>query len=134
MSSAPTTSTGPSTVFDYRSPPDRMAQLRRVPALTWTALRVVWSADRWHLTATILLQVISAVGVAVQLLITRELLTALVEVGNGGSVSALYPWLGALAVVTAVLGVVAAFVSYEQRLLVELASRHAFDRIIEVSA
>ncbi len=110
-----------------------MTQVRRVPSLTWVALRLVWAADRKHLLATILLQVVAAGAVAVQLLITRELLGVLVDLGNGGSVSALYPWLAALAVFSAVLGVVAAFTQYEQKLLVELASRHAFDRIIEVS-
>ena len=64
---------------------------------------------------------------------TRRLLEALVGLGNGGSVSALYPWLAALALISAVLGVVAALTTYEQKLLVELASRYAFDRIIEVS-
>ena len=130
---APPPRTGPTTVFDYRPPDDRLSQVRRVPGLTWLALRLVWTADRKHLSATVLLQVVSAVAIAVQLLVTRQLLTALVDVGNGGSVSALYPWLGALAVITAVLSVVAAFTAYEQKLLVELASRHAFDRIIEVS-
>jgi ATP-binding cassette, subfamily B, bacterial len=110
-----------------------MTQVRRVPNLTWVALRLVWAADRKHLLATILLQVVAAGAVAVQLLITRELLGVLVELGNGGSVSALYPWLAALALFSAVLGVVAALTQYEQKLLVELASRHAFDRIIEVS-
>jgi len=110
-----------------------MGQLRRVPALTWVALRLVWSADRKHLLATILLQAISAVAIAVQLLITRELLTALGDIGHGGSVHDLYPWLAALALFTAGLSVIAAFTAYEQKLLVELASRHAFDRIIEVS-
>ena len=104
-----------------------------MPGLTWLALRLVWAADRKHLSATVLLQVIAAAAIAVQLLVTRGLLEALVGLGNGGSVSALYPWLGALALITAVLGVVAAFTAYEQKLLVELASRHAFDRIIEVS-
>jgi ATP-binding cassette subfamily B protein len=129
----PPTRTGPTTVFDYKPPDDRISQIRRVPGLTWLALRLVWTADRKHLSATVLLQVVSAVAVAVQLLVTRQLLTALVAVGNGGAVSALYPWLGALALITAVLSVVAAFTAYEQKLLVELASRHAFDRIIEVS-
>ena len=131
--SAPPARTGPATVFDYRPPDDRVSQIRRVPGLTWLALRLVWAADRKHLSTTILLQVIAAAAIAVQLLITRRLLEALVDLGNGGSVSALYPWLGALALITAVLGVVAALTNYEQKLLVELASRHAFDRIIEVS-
>ena len=129
----PTTSTGPATVFDYRPPDDRVSQIRRVPGLTWVALRLVWAADRKHLSATILLQVVAAAAIAVQLLVTRRLLEALVGLGNGGSVSALYPWLAALALITAVLGVVAALTNYEQKLLVELASRYAFDRIIEVS-
>jgi ATP-binding cassette subfamily B protein len=133
VASEPPPTTGPATVFDYRPPDDRVSQIRRVPGLTWLALRLVWTADRKHLSATILLQVVAAAAIAVQLLVTRRLLEALVEVGNGGSVSALYPWLAALALITAVLGVVAAFTNYEQKLLVELASRHAFDRIIEVS-
>ena len=104
-----------------------------MPALTWVALRLVWSADRKHLVGTILLQAVSALAIAVQLLITRQLLTALGNVGHGGSVHDLYPWLAALALFTAALGVIAALTAYEQKLLVELASRHAFDRIIEVS-
>ncbi len=127
------TRTGPSTVFDYRPPDNRVSQIRRVPGLTWLALRLVWGADRRHLSATVLLQVVAAGAIALQLLVTRRLLEALVGLGNGGSVSALYPWLGALALITAVMGVVTAFTTYEQKLLVELASRHAFDRIIEVS-
>ena len=129
----PATRTGPATVFDYRPPDDRVSQIRRVPGLTWLALRLVWAADRKHLSATILLQVVAAAAIAVQLLVTRRLLEALVGLGNGGSVSALYPWLAALALISAVLGVVAALTNYEQKLLVELASRYAFDRIIEVS-
>jgi ATP-binding cassette subfamily B protein len=110
-----------------------MGQVRRVPRLTWTALQLVWAADRKHLSATVLLQVVSAIAIAAQLLITRRLLEALVNLGNGGPTSALYPWLAALAVISAALGIVAALTAYEQKLLVELASRHAFDRIIEVS-
>ena len=130
---SPSTSRGPNTIFDYLPPDNRLGKIRRVPALTWVALRLVWAADRKHLLATVLLQATSAVAIAVQLLITRELLTALGNIGHGGSVHDLYPWLAALALFTAGLSVVAAFTAYEQKLLVELASRHAFDRIIEVS-
>ena len=125
---------GPTTVFDLRPPANRLTELRRVPSLTWVALRLVWQADRKHLLATIALQVAAAAAVAVQLLITRRLLAVLVELGHGGTIRALYPWLAALAVFGAALSVLAALTAFEQRLLVELASRHAFDRIIEVSA
>jgi ATP-binding cassette, subfamily B, bacterial len=121
------------TLLDYRSPTDRLGQLRRIPALTLVALRLVWAADRRHLVATIVLQAISAGAIAVQLLITKELLITLGRIGNGAPLHDLYPWLAALALFTAALGVVAALITYEQKLVVELASRYAFDRIIDVS-
>ena len=122
------------TVFDLQPPANRTAQLRRVPRLTWRALRLVWEAGPAHLVATVVLQVAAAVIIAIQLLVSRELLSATVNIGDGGTVSSLYPWLAALAVCGASLGVVAALTTYEQKLLVELTSRFAFDRIIEVSS
>jgi ATP-binding cassette subfamily B protein len=121
-------------VDDFRPPANRVAQLRRVPRLTWDALALVWAAGRAQLVATVVLQSIAAGAVAGQLLITREILRTLGSVGNGASVSGLYPWLAALAGFTAALGALGAFTMYEQKLLVELASRHAFDRIIDVAA
>jgi ATP-binding cassette subfamily B protein len=127
-------SRGAATVLDFRPPENRAAELRRLPRLTWEALRLVWSASDTHLARTVLLQVASAAAIGVQLLISRELLQAIVAIGGGGSVSLLYPWLAALAVFTAFLGAIAAVLAYEQRLLVELSSRYAFDRIIDVSS
>jgi ATP-binding cassette, subfamily B, bacterial len=121
------------TLLAYGTPTNRMGQVRRIPALTLVALRLVWAADRRHLVATIALQAIAAGALAVQLLITKELLTTLSRVGSGAPLHDLYPWLAALALFTAALGVVAALTTYEQKLLVELASRYAFDRIIDVS-
>ena len=122
------------TVFDLQPPGDRASQLRRVPRLTWRALRLVWDAGPTHLVATIVLQVGAAATIGVQLLVSRELLNATVAIGNGGAVSDMYPWLAAVAACAVVLGVIAALTTYEQKLLVELTSRFAFDRIIEVSA
>jgi ATP-binding cassette subfamily B protein len=130
---APPAPRGPTTVFDFQPPPDRLGQVRRVPWLTLVALRLVWAADRKHLVATILLQTVSAASLAVQLLITKQLLTTLSHLGHGASVHDLYPWLAALALFTAALGIVAALVTYEQKLIVELVSRYAFDRIIDVA-
>jgi len=123
----------PNTLLDYRTTTDRLGQVRRIPSLTLVALRLVWAADRRHLVATVVLQAISAGALAVQLLITKELLTTLGRVGNGSPLHDLYPWLAALALFTAALGVVAALITYEQKLIVELVSRYAFDRIIDVS-
>ena len=94
----------------------------------------MWDADRAHLVATIVLQAVAAVAIMIQLLVTRELLVAAGDVSRGGSVSSLYPWLAAVAVCAAVLAVITALTTYEQKLLVELTSRHAFNCIIDVSA
>ena len=122
------------TVFDLEPPGDRMSELRRLPRLTWRALRLVWEADRTHLIATIVLQAAAAVTIMIQLLVTRELLVAAGDVSRGATVSSLYPWLAAVAACAAVLAVITALTTYEQKLLVELASRHAFNCIIDVSA
>ena len=122
------------TVFDLQPPEDRASQLRRLPRLTWRALRLVWDADRTHLVATVLLQAAATATIMVQLLASRELLVAAGDVSNGGAVSSLYPWLAAVALCAAALGVITALTTYEQKLLVELASRYAFNCIIDVSA
>ena len=121
-------------ILDLQPPGDRVARLRRLPRLTWRALRLVWDAGHGHLIGTVLLQVAAAAAIGIQLLVSRELLRAVVDIGHGGSVSSLYPWLAAVAGCAAALGVIAALTTYEQKLLVELASRFAFDRIIDVSA
>jgi ATP-binding cassette, subfamily B, bacterial len=122
------------TVYDLTPPMDRMAELRRVPRLAWDALRLVGRAGRTQLVATFALQVTAAVAIAGQLLISRELVNALIGVGGGAPVSDLYPWLAAVAGFTMLIGIVSALTTYEQKLLVELASRHAFDHIIDAAA
>jgi len=123
-----------STISHLAPPANRGAHLRRVPRLTLRALRLVWDSSRRHLVTTVLLQLAAAGLVAAQLLFGRELLRAAVETGGGGDVSRLYPWLIAIAACTGALGAITAFTAHEQKLLVELVSRHAFDRIIAAAS
>src|SRR5437764_14751510 len=108
------------TAADLLGPSNRAAHLRRVPALVVGALRIVWGAARHHLTAMIALQLALAVGISVQLLISRSILEALVSVSHGAPVSATYLPFALLAVLTMVLGAVTAAAAYEQKLLAEL--------------
>ena len=123
-----------STISHLAPPANRGAQLRHVPRLTVRALRLGWDSSRRHLITTILLQFAAAAVVAAQLLFGRELLRAAVATGGGGDVSRIYPWLIAIAACAGGLGAISAFTTHEQKLLVELVSRHAFDRIIEASS
>jgi len=121
------------TVLDLQSPSNRAAQVRQVPRLGLGALSLVWQAARGHLLLTGFLQFAAAVGIGLQLLITRQILEGLVDVSHGQPVSSVYLWFGLLAAITAVLSSLGAFLNYEQRLLSELTARHAFDGIIGVA-
>jgi ATP-binding cassette, subfamily B, bacterial len=121
-------------LFDLRPPSNRAAELGRFPGLVGGSLRIVWSAAPRQLCAVLALQIGTAAALAGQLLIGRELLQAVVAVGDGAQVSTLYPWLAALAASTAFTGALAAVASHEQRLLAELTQRQVFDRIVEVAA
>jgi ATP-binding cassette, subfamily B, bacterial len=126
-------STSGPTLLDLQPPSNRVSQLRRVPLLVAEALRVVARAGRRELAVMIALTVLSALGVGAQLLITKKILSGLVAVTHGAPVSHVYVWFGLFAALTAALGALAAFASYEQKLLAELTARHAFDSIIGVA-
>jgi ATP-binding cassette subfamily B protein len=121
------------TVLDLQAPADRVAHLRRVPRFTLEALRIVWRAGRGHLALTGALQLALGLGVGVQLLVAREILQGLVDVSHGASVSKVYVWFALFALTSAVLSGMSAVLSYEQKLLAELTTRHAFDAIIDVA-
>jgi ATP-binding cassette subfamily B protein len=119
--------------MDLQPPPNRAARLKHVPRLVVDALAIVWAAAPRQLVATVVLQTAAAVGITAQLLVSREILHGLVDVGNGGDISSIYPWFAALAVMAAVLAALSAFATYHQRLVTELTARHAFDSIITVT-
>jgi len=131
--SAQTTPRQSPSVLDLQPPGNRAAHLWRVPSLVVEALRIVWRAGRRHLCTTAALQVVAAAGVAVQLLLSKQILSGLVDVSNGASVSSVYVWFALLAGLTAALGMVGAYLAHEQKLLAELTARHAFDSIIAVA-
>jgi ATP-binding cassette subfamily B protein len=66
-------------------------------------------------------------------LVAREILQGLVDVSHGASVSKVYVWFALFALTSAVLSGMTAVLSYEQKLLAELTTRHAFDAIIDVA-
>jgi ATP-binding cassette, subfamily B, bacterial len=122
------------TVYDLHPSSDRRGAFRQVPGLAIDALRIVWRASRRHLLTAFGLQVATALGVGLQLLVGRLVLVEMIELsGSGGSAAALAPEFGLFILVTAALGAITALLAHQQRLLVELVGRHAYDRIIDVS-
>lgn len=122
------------TVEDLVRPVDRRGRLRRTPRLTLDALRLVRRASPRNLLAMFVLQLASGGAVAGLLLIARRIMQELIAVSQGAAASGLYVPLGAFAAASIVVATLNAFAMHQQRLLVELVARHAFDKIISVGS
>ena len=108
--------------------------LRRFPRILHSALRLAWRAARRELSISFLLQIVSGLGVGVQLVVGRHVLASILGAQrSGGGIGAVLPGLGALVAVTAVVQFADAGRSELQRLLAELVGRHAQEQIIEVA-
>jgi len=125
---------------DHRSerpeiPPERR-QLRRVPRVLASSFRLVWEAAPRRFLVSLAPQAVSAVIVGTQLVITRDLIAAVLATGSGGDVGRV----GQLLVATiglALLGSAANLVQNQQQsLLSAIVERHTnsvlLDRIIAI--
>jgi ATP-binding cassette subfamily B protein len=118
------------TVDELLFPRNRRSQLRRTPDLASDAIALVWAASRRNLVVMVGLNLLSSAAVAVQLLIAQRLMNALVSVTRGGDPSALYLPLALFTLAAILLAVVNGFAAYQQRLVVELTGRHAFEQLV----
>lgn len=107
-------------------------RLRDLPRLVRQALAVVWVAARRELLITASLQAVSSVVLAAQILITKELLTHLLDGGEKGYGPAV-PYIIALAAAIGIVGVANTARAEVQYTLNELVSRYTMGRVIEVS-
>src|SRR4051812_47326066 len=109
----------PFTIADYGGPADRRSALRRTPQMTMGAVRLVAKADPRHLASTLVLQVLSAGGVAAQLLVARKLFSALGVFSQTGSSSSLVKPFAAFVAVLFALALITAFAAHQRALLSE---------------
>ncbi len=124
----------PFTAADLAGPEDRRGQLRRTPRLAVEAMRLVFQASPSNTITMLLFQVAAGAGVALQLLIAREILGRLVGVTQGDAAGDLYLPLAYFTAVTVALAAARALSEHRQRLLGELVGRYAFDRIVTAAA
>ena len=116
-------------------PPERR-QLRRVPRVLASSFRLVWEAAPRRFVVSLAPQAVSAVIVGAQLVITRDLIAAVLATGSGGDVGRV----GQLLVATiglSLLGSAANLVQNQQQsLLSAIVERHTnsvlLDRIIAI--
>jgi ATP-binding cassette subfamily B protein len=119
-------------VADLAGPSDRRSALRRTPATTIAAIRLVRRADPRHMATTLVLQLVSGAGSAAQLLVAREILHSLISFSRTGNASQLYLPFGGFVAVMAGMAIINALIGHQRVLLTESVSRYAFDQIIRV--
>jgi ATP-binding cassette subfamily B protein len=107
---------------------------RQLLGLTARAVRLAWSAAPGELVLCGLLQVGSAVGVVLQLVLGRTILAAVVHDRGTKDLGDLLPALVGIAVVTALAAGVTAVLNERQRVLAALVERHVQGRIMDVVA
>jgi ATP-binding cassette subfamily B protein len=106
---------------------------RDLPRLIGDSLKLVWSAGRNTFLLTSTLQLISAVGVAVQLFVAQAVFSAVLGNGGKADLATLAPPLIALVAVTVTLDLARAIQAEQSRVLGELVGRRATDRVLDVS-
>ena len=119
--------------FDELMLPVKQKQLRRVPRLVRVAFRLVWRAAPREFVFLAAVQFISGVGVALQLLAGRKVLAEVLASGDQGKFGDVLPSVILLAVVTAVVAFANLARVERQRILAELVSRYAMNRVLDVS-
>jgi hypothetical protein len=104
--------------LDEALAPPRRRRLRDLPSLMSGAVALVWRAAPRELLITSGLQLVSSVGLGVQLLVTRNLLTHILA-GDQRGYSAAIPDIVILAVIIGIIGISNAARTEVQRTLGE---------------
>jgi ATP-binding cassette subfamily B protein len=124
----------PVTWYDIVEPPEQSRSLRRLPRLCREAVRLVWAAGPRELLASLALKLVGGAGLAVVLLLGRDVVAGVAAAGRSGAgAGPVLPELLLLTAVTAGLGFVGALGREVREVLAELAGRHAQERVIEVA-
>lgn len=121
------------TIFEINAMGGRRAA-RDIPRLVAAGLAITWRAGRGELTAIALLELLSGIGVAAEVVVGRRLLESVLTAQHTtAGLAGVWPSAAVLGVITAALGVAGAVLNERQRLLTELTSRYAQDKILDVT-
>ncbi len=124
---------GGRTWWDVMHPEGSTGTWRDLPGLLGDSLKLAWSAGRNVFLLTSALQLISSIGVAVQLFVAQAVFSAVLGNGGKADLETLAPPLVALVAVTVTLDLARAVQAEQSRVLGELVGRRATDRVLDVS-
>jgi ATP-binding cassette, subfamily B, bacterial len=117
---------------DGRSPRD-------IPRLVAAGLAITWHAGRRELIIMGVLELVSGIGVAAEVVVGRRVLAAVLATEHTSAgqaspgLSSVWPSAVTLGIITAVLGLAGVIIREQQRILSELTSRYAQGRILDVT-
>jgi ATP-binding cassette subfamily B protein len=121
------------TIYQLNQPADRSR--RELPRVIAGALKLMWAAGPRELATVAGVELVSAVGLAVAVLLGRDVLEALVQAEQtGAGWESFLPELVALAVLSILLTVAQALVGRQHQMLMELTTHEAQARILDVTA
>ena len=107
---------------------------RDMPRLVAAGLAITWHAGRRELITMAVLELLSGIGVAAEVVVGRRVLEAvLVTQHASAGLASVWPSAALLGVITAVLGLAGVVLREQQRMLSELTSRYAQGRILDVT-
>jgi ATP-binding cassette subfamily B protein len=108
--------------------------VRDLPRLVTAGVAITWQAGRRELITMTGLEVLTGVGVAAQVIVGRQVLEAILDTQHtSAGLATVWPSALLLGAITAALGLAGAVLREQQRLLSELTSRYAQDRILDVT-
>ena len=121
------------TIYELNASGERRSS-REILRLVAAGLAITWRAGRHELITMTALEVLSGIGVAAEVVVGRRVLEAILATQHtGAGLASVWPSFALLAAITAVLGIAGVVLREQQRMLSELTSRYAQDRILDVT-
>jgi ATP-binding cassette subfamily B protein len=114
--------------------PNVPRRVTNLPQLVIRALRLVARAARGELLFTAVLQVVSSLALAAQVLIGKKLLTTLLSDNTSHSFGSAAPLIVALAAILAITAIAGVLRTEFQRLLSELVARSATQQVVDAAS
>lgn len=115
-------------------PPKEHGGIRNLPRLMRTAFTMVWEADQRRALEAFSLQIVLGVATGIQLLITRNLIAAVLEPGVATDPSPLVTNLIAMVLVETTSQFVSLYQQQQQQVLMEQIQRRAGLRVVDVAS
>src|SRR5262249_23480403 len=121
------------TIYEMNASPEARSG-REMLRLVGAGLAITWRAGRRELITMTALEVLSGLGVAAEVVVGRGVLEAILATQHASAgLASVWPSFALLAAITAVLGMAGVVLREQQRMLSELATRYAQDRILDVT-